>query len=85
MKTETIACPEGTVPGWLGTDGQPTSCVDNHPYPPTKEETVVSVPVTHMDALPHTAAPFNEFSFAIALLLVVVGVAIVTRSKKAKQ
>lgn len=27
----TFTCEEGTVPGWIGEEGIPTSCVDNHP------------------------------------------------------
>lgn len=30
---EVLVCEPGTVPGWLGEDGLPTSCVSNNPCP----------------------------------------------------
>lgn len=36
-----LDCPDGTVPGWEGEDGQPTSCVDDRPtsWPGDEPET----------------------------------------------
>lgn len=48
-----IICPPGYLPGWLGTDGQPTGCTDNHPDPinfPTPTPTPTAPPTA-------TAAP----------------------------
>jgi len=49
---EGYVCPEGTVPGWLNTDGLPTSCVGDLPLVEPRPEPSPSVSV---------APPIAEF------------------------
>lgn len=52
-----MMCIEGTIPGWLGEDGLPTSCVDDHAELPVKGDTALILPGIPRAVLPLTPSP----------------------------
>lgn len=54
-------CPAGTVPGWLNSDGLPTSCVGDSPMP---ERTVEPGPPLE-SPIAHDPATFYEVAFYV--------------------
>lgn len=75
-----FVCPEGTVPGWLNSDGHPTSCVGDLPNPGGELGIPQDVypPQLPLDPLPELAPTGLEASDVLTLIvfaamLIVVG------------
>ena len=57
-----LECPEGTVPGWLNENGEPTSCVGDSPQPGTEQ------PVNPAPHLAETGFDVGLFSLSIGII-----------------
>jgi hypothetical protein len=71
-----LECPEGTVPGWLNENGEPTSCVGDSPQPIPEQPVPSSPPVPHL-----AETGFDVGLFSLATGVIALGVLFVLAAR----